>query len=181
MVNKNNSGNNMGNNMGNSIGNNMGNNHNNTSNNSGEADFYELIDRLEISVDQAKSFLFGDSCIVDREELLILISMIRENLPNEIKQAKWLLDQNRQLIAEARKEAESIMREAETRMTAMIDEHEITRKAKQQSAQLIENANTSSLQIRKKSLDYAKKKLCDLEEQLTEMLVTIQKNKKELN
>lgn len=146
----------------------------------GEADLYELIDRLEISVDQARSFPFTDNCIVDREELLILISMIRENLPNEIKQAKWLLDQNRQLIAEARKEAESIMREAETRMAAMIDEHEITQKAKLQAGQTIENANQSAMQIRKKSLDYAKKRLSDLEEQLTEMLVTIQKNKKEL-
>lgn len=153
----------------------------NTSNANNETDFYELLDRLEVSVDQARSFPFTDNCIVDREELLILISMIRENLPNEIKQAKWLLDQNRQLIAEARKEAESIMREAETRMTAMIDEHEITRKAKIQAGQTIDNANTSATQIRKKSMDYAKKKLGDLEEQLTEMLVTIQKHKKELN
>jgi len=157
------------------------NNTNNTVQNNSESDFYELIDRLEISVDQARAFPFTDNCIVDREELLILISMIRENLPNEIKQAKWLLDQNRQLIAEARKEAESIMREAENRMTAMIDEHEITQKAKLQAGQTIENANVSAAQIRKKSMDYAKKKLGDLEEQLTEMLVTIQKHKKELN
>ena len=154
---------------------------NNLNQNSSESDFYELIDRLEISVDQARSFPFTDNCIVDREELLILISMIRENLPNEIKQAKWLLDQNRQLIAEARKEAESIMREAETRMTTMIDEHEITQKAKLQAGYTIDNANASASQIRKKSMDYAKKKLSDLEEQLTEMLVTIQKHKKELN
>lgn len=163
-------------------------NNNNTNNgsnanvpNSVEADFYELIDRLESSVDQARSFPFTDNCIVDREELLILISMIRENLPSEIKQAKWLLDQNRQLIAEARKEAESIMREAETRMTTMIDEHEITQKAKLIAGQTIDNANASATQIRKKSMDYAKKKLGDLEEQLTDMLVTIQKHKKELN
>ncbi len=156
-------------------------NNNTNANAPAEADFYELIDRLETSVDQARAFPFTDNCIVDREELLILISMIRENLPNEIKQAKWLLDQNRQLIAEARKEAESIMREAETRMTAMIDEHEITRKAKLLAGQTVDNANTSATQIRKKSMDYAKKKLGDLEEQLTEMLVTIQKHKKELN
>ena len=166
--------------MNNKAGSNNSNNVN-PNQNMDESDFYELIDRLEISVDQARSFPFTDNCIVDREELLILISMIRENLPNEIKQAKWLLDQNRQLIAEARKEAESIMREAETRMTTMIDEHEITQKAKLQAGYTIENANTSASQIRKKSMDYAKKKLSDLEEQLTEMLVTIQKHKKELN
>ncbi|MHB8962444.1 MAG: ATP synthase subunit B family protein [Saccharofermentanales bacterium] len=145
-----------------------------------DEDLYDLIDRLEVTVDQARSFPFSDNCIVDREEMLILISMVREHLPNEIRQAKLLLDQNRHIIAEARKEAESIMREAEMRMTAMIDEHEITRKARQERDQILENANTSALNIRKKSMDYAKKKLADLEEQLTEMLVTIQRNKKEL-
>ena len=161
--------------------NNKGNISSTVNQNSSDADFYELIDRLEINVEQARSFPFSDNCIVDREEMLILISMIRENLPNEIKQAKWLLDQNRQLIAEARKEAESIMREAETRMTTMIDEHEITQKAKLQASQTIENANVSAAQIRKKSMEYAKNKLGDLEEQLTDMLVTVQKHKKELN
>jgi vacuolar-type H+-ATPase subunit H len=155
-----------------------GNNSNN--NQSSQEDLYELIDRLEIIVDQARSIPFTDNCLVDREEMLILISMVRENLPNEIKQAKWLLDQNKQLIAEARKEAESIMREAEMRMTSMIDEHEITHKARSMASQTLENANISASQIRTKSLDYAKKKLSDLEEQLTQMLVTIQKNKKEL-
>jgi hypothetical protein len=145
-----------------------------------QEDLYELIDRLEITVDQARSFPFTDNCLVDREEMLILISMIRENLPNEIKQAKWLLDQNKQFIAEARKEAESIMREAEMRMTSMIDEHEITRKARLAASQTIDSANESAATIRGKSLEYAKKKLSDLEEQLTQMLVLIQKNKKEL-
>ena len=145
-----------------------------------DEDLYDLIDRLEVSVDQARSVPFSDNCIVDREEMLILIGMIREHLPNEIRQAKLLLDQNRHIIAEARKEAESIMREAEMRMTAMIDEHEITRKAKLERDQIVENANTSAQNIRKKSMDYARKKLSDLEEELTEMLVTVQRNKKEL-
>ena len=155
-------------------------NNDNVNNHDSDEDLYDLIDRLEVSVDQARSMPFSDNCIVDREEMLILIGMIREHLPNEIRQAKLLLDQNRHIIAEARKEAESIMREAEMRMTAMIDEHEITRKAKLERDQIMENANISAQNIRKKSMDYAKKKLTDLEEELTEMLVTVQRNKKEL-
>lgn len=146
-----------------------------------QTDIYDLIDRLEISVDHAKSLPFSDSCFVDREEMLILVGMIREHLPDEIRQAKILLDQNRHIISEARKEAESIMREAEMRMTAMIDEHEITRKARLERDQILENANKSANHIRKKSVDYARSKLSNLEEELTEILVTVQRNKKELN
>jgi len=113
--------------------------------------------------------------------VLVLISLIRDSLPAEIQQAKWLLGQNRQLVAEARKEAENIVREAETRMTAMIDEHEITLQARQAAAHTIETANQSARQIRNGALDYAKRLLTGVEDNLTGVLVTIQKNKKELS
>ncbi|MGI6298291.1 MAG: ATPase [Saccharofermentanales bacterium] len=140
----------------------------------------ELIDRLESNVVSARSLPFSESCIVDREEMLVLITMIRDNLPGELKQARWLLEQNRQLIAEARKEAESIMREAETRMTMMIDEHEITQQARKQAEATVENANQAARQIRSGAMEYARQRLAEIEEQLTEMLLTVQRNKKEL-
>ncbi len=145
-----------------------------------EQDTAELLDHLENSVVSARSLPFSDSCLVDREEMLVLIGMLRESLPAELKQAKWLLEQNRQLIAEARKEAENIMREAESRMSSMINEHEITLQARQQANQTIEAANGSARQIRAGAIEYARKRLSDLEEQLTEMLVMIQRNKKDL-
>lgn len=145
-----------------------------------EQDTAEMLDHLENSVVSARSMPFSDNCLVDREEMLVLIGMIRESLPAELKQAKWLLEQNRQLIAEARKEAENIMREAESRMSSMINEHEITMQARQQASQTIEAANHSARQIRAGAMEYARKRLGDLEEQLTEMLVMIQRNKKDL-
>ncbi|MDI9470016.1 MAG: ATPase [Bacillota bacterium] len=141
---------------------------------------YELIDRLENTLLQARSVPFTTNCMVDKEEMLILIGMLRDNLPVEIKQANWLLDQNRQVVAEARKDAENITRQAEKRVAAMIDEHEITMQARQLAAQTIEAANKTALQIRHGALDYATKRLTELEDQLTTMLVTLQKNKKEL-
>jgi cell division septum initiation protein DivIVA len=140
----------------------------------------ELINRLEQAIATARSVPFSSNCMMDREEMMVLISMIRDNLPAELKQARWLLEQNRQLIAEARKEAENMIREAESRMADMIDEHEITLQARQQAAQTIEAANSSARQIRAGAIEYARKKLDDLEEQLTGMLVMIQKNMQEL-
>jgi cell division septum initiation protein DivIVA len=141
----------------------------------------ELIDRIDQAIAQARSVPFSNNCMVDREEMLLLVSMIRDSLPAELKQARWLLDQNRQLIAEARKEAESMIREAESRMAPMIDEHEITVQARQQAAQTIEAANHSARQIRTGAIEYAKKRLSDLEKQLGDMLATIQENLKELH
>lgn len=145
-----------------------------------EHDIEALLIRMEEAVSTARSVLFSDNCMVDREEMLLLLSMIREGLPSELKQARWLLQQNKQLIAEARKEAENIMRETESRMARMVDEHEITQQARQQAAEILENAEQNSRQIRSGAMDYAKNILGTVEEDLTEMLITLQRNKKSL-
>lgn len=145
-----------------------------------EHDIEALLIRMEEAVSTARSVPFSDNCMVDREEMLLLLSMIREGLPSELKQARWLLQQNKQLIAEARKEAENIMRETESRMARMVDEHEITQQSRQKAAEILDNAEQNSRQIRAGAMDYAKNILGTVEEDLTEMLVTLQRNKKTL-
>ncbi|NLM20081.1 MAG: ATP synthase F0 subunit B [Clostridiaceae bacterium] len=141
----------------------------------------DILVKLEETLHAARKVPLSDQCMVDREEMLFLLDLLREQLPEELRQAKWLLQQNRQLIAEARKEAESILHEAEIQMSRMIDEHEITHQAKIEAQRIVDDANTQSRQIQTSTMDYVKNNLDDLEDQLTEMLVYIQKNKKDLD
>ncbi|MGB4610820.1 MAG: ATP synthase F0 subunit B [Saccharofermentanales bacterium] len=140
----------------------------------------DVLVKLEETLHAARKVPLSDQCMVDREEILFLLDLLREQLPEELRQAKWLLQQNRQLIAEARKEAESILHEAEIQMSRMIDEHEITQQAKIEAQRIVDDANTQSRQIQTSTMEYVKNNLDDLEDQLTEMLVYIQKNKKDL-
>lgn len=147
---------------------------------SGETDLIELLDQLTETVRQARSIPFSDNCILDREDVLYWINQIRENLPEEIHQARWLLEQNRQVVASARQKAESILRETEQRSAIMINEHEITLRAREMAQVTIDQANQTAWQIRMATNDYARARLSELENQLTEILVKVQKNKKEL-
>jgi len=147
---------------------------------SNETDLIELLDQLTQTVRQAKGIPFSDNCIVDREDVLYWITQIRENLPEEINQARWLLEQNRQVVASARQKAESILRETEQRSAIMINEHEITLRAREMAQMTLEQANQAAWQMRVASTDYARARLTEVENQLTEVLVKVQKNKKEL-
>lgn len=147
---------------------------------SNETDLIELLDQLTQTVRQAKGIPFSDNCIVDREDVLYWVTQIRENLPEEIHQARWLLEQNRQVVASARQKAESILRETEQRSAIMINEHEITLRAREMAQATIEQANQAAWQMRIASTDYARARLTEVENQLTEVLVKVQKNKKEL-
>ena len=145
-----------------------------------DKDLYELLDQLQATVEQAKGVPFSDNCIVDRADVLYWIKQIRASFPSEVQQAKWIVDQQRQVVASARQKAESIQREAEQRQAIMVDEHQVTIMAKEQSQQLLNEANRQAEDIYTRSIDYARKRLTELENVMTEILVRIQKDKKEL-
>ena len=139
-----------------------------------------LLERLEVELVDARSLPFSDKCLVDREEMLFLVRMIREGLPEELERAKWVLQQNRQLINQARREADTIMRDAEVQMARMIDEHEVTQQALNNASVMIEDASRQGAEIRAAAIDYAHEMMTNLENHLTDILVNITRNKKSL-
>ena len=145
-----------------------------------DKDLYELLDQLQATIEQAKGVPFSDNCLVDRADALYWIKQIRASFPAEVQQAKWIVDQQRQVVASARQKAESILRESEQRQAIMVDEHQVTLLAKEQSQQILAQANQQSEEIYARSIDYARKRLTELENELTDLLVRIQKDKKEL-
>ena len=150
-------------------------------------EIFTLLDTLEDILDKSKHIPFTEKGVVDKEEMLEIIQEIRLKLPDELKQAKWIKEERGRILQEAEKEADDIVREAENRIIAMIDEHEITRKAYDQKAEIIETANEMSREITKGTKDYADGILENLEvainninATIAEALKTIEQNRNEL-
>ena len=143
-------------------------------------EIFTLLETLEDILEKSKSVPFTSKSIVDKEEILELIKEIRLKLPDELKQAKWIKEERQRILLEAQKEADDIVKEAENRIISMIDEHEITRKAYEQKAEIIETANEMSREISKGTKDYADGILQNIETALEQALATIQNNRREL-
>ena len=143
-------------------------------------EIFTLLETLEEMLEAGKSIPFSNKGIVDKEEMLEIIKEIRLKLPEELKQAKWVKEERQRILVEAQKEAEDIVKEAENRIISMIDEHEITRKAYEQKAEIIETANEMSREISKGTKDYADSILQNIEVALQNALETIQNNRNEL-
>ena len=144
-------------------------------------ELFTLLETLEEMLENSKTVPFSGKTIVEKEEILDIIKEIRLKLPDELKQAKWVKEERQRILVEAQKEADDIVKEAENRIISMIDEHEITRKAYEQKAQIIETANEMSREISKGTKDYADNLLEKIEVVLEDDLKTIQNNRKELN
>ena len=143
-------------------------------------EIFTLLETIEEILENSKSIPFSTKAVVDKEEMLDIVKEIRLKLPEELKQAKWVKEERQRILVEAQKEADDIVKEAENRIISMIDEHEITRKAYEQKAEIIETANEMSREISKGTKDYADGILSNIEVALQQALETIQNNRREL-
>lgn len=144
-------------------------------------EIFTLLETLEELIENSKKVPFTNKGVMDKEELLDIIKEIRIKLPEELKQAKWVKEERTRILIEAQKEADDIVKEAENRIIAMIDEHEITRKAYAQKAEIIETANEMAREISNGTKEHADALLAKIETTLEETLKTIQNNRKELS
>src|SRR6266516_4108375 len=78
-------------------------------------DVLVLIDKLDDLVHNAKTLPMTDTVRVDKEEIYDILDQMRATIPEEIKQARWIVKERQEMLAEAKREAEEIIAEARAR------------------------------------------------------------------
>ena len=126
-------------------------------------EIFTLLETMENILAGSRAVPFTDKVVVDREEMLEMIKEIRLKLPEDLKQAKWVREERTRIMQEAQKEADDIVKEAENRIISMIDEHEITRKAYEEKAKIIDTAHEMSREMSEGTKSYADNILGDVE------------------
>ena len=115
----------------------------------------DLIDELYAMVEKAWSLpLSHGRAVLDGDEVKKILDEIKQALPQEIRQAKAIVADRSQIISDARQEAETIVRLAEERKKAMINQHEIVKQAQQKSNDMISQTQAKIREMRKASNDY---------------------------
>ncbi len=115
----------------------------------------DLLTELEDIIDKGVAVPFTGRCMLDKEELLEIIQEIRLKLPTDLEQAKWIKAERQNIINDAHKEAEEIIKIANDKTIAMIDENEITRKAVAAANEITTSANAEAQAAKTSSYQYA--------------------------
>ena len=132
-------------------------------------EIFTLLQSIEDLLEQSKSIPFSSKVVVDKAEIIDAIKEIRLKLPDELKQAKWIKEERERIIGEAKKEADDIVSEAETRIISMIDEHEITKKAYEKKEEVISAGNEQFRKVTRDADQYALDELSSLEQTLKKL------------
>ena len=120
-----------------------------------EQNIEDIISALYDMVQDARALPLGaDKCIVERDKVLDMLDEIIAQLPVELKQARTIVDSRNELIGQARREAESLIRQAQEQADRMVAEETIYQEAKRQCQEMVLQTQTRMAELRKASNDY---------------------------
>lgn len=107
-----------------------------------------LLNNLDEVIENSMNLpLSGGRCIVDAEKIRQIIDDIRLQMPNEIKQAKAVVADRNEILSMAKREAEGLIRKAEERAKALVDQDTIVRQANSKALAMLGEANQKSSEI----------------------------------
>ncbi len=138
----------------------------------------DLILQLQDLMSEAKSMPFsGGKVMVNSDEIYDIIDQIQDAMPAEVRQAKNIVADRKQILAEANRESENIIRAAEERKKAMLNQNELVREAQAKAKEIVDDAKQKSAEIRKAANVYVDSIIRKTEEGISQQLEEIKKTR----
>ncbi len=138
----------------------------------------DIIGALYDMVQDARSMpLAADKCILERDKVLDMLDEIIAQLPGELKQSRTIVESRNELISQARREAENIVREAEEKAKQMVTKEAIYQEAKKRSEELVAQTQNKIGQLRKAGNEYMDESLRQTEEAISQALAEVRETR----
>ena len=136
-----------------------------------EQNIEELINSLYDSIQDAKNLpLSNDKCILERDKALDILDEIIARLPGELKQSRAIVESRNELIAQARRESENLIRQAQEQAKQLATKEAIYQEAKRQCQDMVLQTQIRLAELRKASNEYMDDALRRTEEAIAQSL-----------
>ena len=131
----------------------------------------DIIGALYDLVQDARSMpLAADKCILERDRVLDMLDEVIAQLPGELKQSRTIVESRNELISQARREAETILRQAQEQAKQLLTKEQIYLEAKNRSEEMIGQTQDRIMQLRKAGNEYMDDALRRTEETIAQAL-----------
>lgn len=133
----------------------------------------ERLDELELALAEARPMPLSASVLVSREALTQLIGEIRELLPEELRQARWVLRERESLLEEAEHTVQRMVADAQQECLRLAGETEVLRTAEREAKRVEREATEQARSMKIEAEDYIDAQLARFELVLDKTLKTV--------
>ncbi len=144
-------------------------------------DVLVLIDKLDDLVHSAKSVPMTDQVRIEREEIYDLLDQMRASIPEEIKQARWIVKERQEMLAEAKRECDRLLGEAREQAVREASQTEIVRLAEGQAHEIVSEARRQSREERRQTDEWMDDHWSTLEGNLDRFLAAVRRGRERLH
>jgi cell division septum initiation protein DivIVA len=139
-----------------------------------------LLNQLRDMLDSARKLPMSASVSVNRDEFSAILEDAIEGLPDELREARWLLKERDQVVERANHEAQRLLEAARVRAERMVEKNELVRQARTTAEEIIEDAERQAAAMRHEAEDYVDRKLAAFEVVLDRTMQQVEKGRERL-
>lgn len=129
----------------------------------------------------ARTIPLSSSPVINRDEIIEILDEALNRLPDELRQARWMLKERQEFLTKTRREAEDILDAARAQAERMVQRTDVVRAAELRARQVVEAAEAGSRQMRLETEDFVDQRLASFEIVLDRVARTVAAGREKLN
>jgi len=132
-----------------------------------------LLRRVLDVVNSAPKMPLSSTVRLEKDEVVEMLEEAIGRLPEEMRQARWLLKERAEYLARVQREGDEILSAARERAERIVQRTELVREAQRVANRTVEEANDESRRLRNEAEDYVDQKLASFEIVLERVMKTV--------
>ncbi len=141
-----------------------------------------LLQRVAGMIAGARALPLSSSVKLDnKDEILELLREAIDRLPEELRQARWMIKEREEFLAGTQRRADELVEAGRSEAQRLVQRTEILKEAQAQARRTLEEARQESQRLRLEAEDYADQKLAQFEIVLERTLKTVASGRQKLS
>jgi hypothetical protein len=141
----------------------------------------DIIDRLIVGLQEAKSMPLSSNVLVDRDQFVDLLERLRSELPDELRAARWMVREREAFIARTNERAHEIIDRSRAESRRLVSDSYVLAEAVEEANVLVRRAEGEARRIRLEAEDEIERSLEQVENLLAELLTRVHAAREELH
>ena len=143
-------------------------------------DVHDKLDEIVKYIESARAMPMSSSSVVNRTELLSQLRALRDMLPAALQEADQLLDEREEPLAQARSDADALVRTGQQEREHLVAEHEVLAAAQTRAEETLTAATAKADELNREADDCVDAKLAHRGLAVEKILETVRQGRDRL-
>jgi hypothetical protein len=143
-------------------------------------DTESLIEEVVHTISSAPNVPLSSTPRIDRDHVVSLLQDALSFMPEEIRQARWMLKERSEFMAKTQREADEIVEAARVQAERMVQRTEVVRAAEARARQILEAGEADSRRLKNETEDFLDQRLGSFEILLDRLTRTVSQGRERL-